>query len=163
MKKLLRAIVGILLIVTFLYMGYFLDQECQHKYPEWIPPHMYEIYDIVYSIDVNYVAEIRGFDIWQSPQDTEKYGGDCEDWAIVIGKKLADLYYQIEPVSCIVSTWGRSTKHMWVRVYVRTGCCSFDAWDIDMTVEPRMFPAQLSYNLNKEELNKFWDKVLEGE
>jgi len=86
MKKLLRAIVGILLIVIFLYMGFFLDQECKHKYPDYIPSYMYEIYDMVYSIDVNYVREVRGFDIWQSPQDTEKYGGDCEDWAIVIGR-----------------------------------------------------------------------------
>jgi len=163
MKKLLRAIVGILLIVIFLYMGYFLDQECKHKYPNYIPSYMYEIYDIVYSIDVNYVAEVYGWDMWQSPQHTEKYGGDCEDWAIWIGKKLADLKYNIEPVGCVINIWGNSTGHMWVRVYIRAGCCNYDAWDIDMTVEPRIFPARLQYNLSKEEVDRFWNIVLEGE
>lgn len=140
-------------------MGYFLDQEC--KYPEWVPPHMYEIYDVVYSIDVKYVPEIW-MDIWQSPQDTERKGGDCEDWAIVIGKKLIDLGYTIEPVSCKTNTWGRSNLHMWIRVYVGVACSTRDAWDIDMIAEPRIFPAKLPHNLKKEEVDKFWNIVLRG-
>jgi len=52
---------------------------------------------------------------------------------------------------------------MWVRIHIRVGCCTFDSWDIDMTVEPRIFPARLQYDLSKEEIDKFWNIILEGE
>lgn len=160
MRKLLRTLIAILLIASFIYMGYFLDQECHHKYPDWLPNYMYEVYDVVYSIDVKIVPEDPNKDVWQETKVTLRKGGDCEDWAIVVGKKLADLGYTVEPVGCRINVWGTRCLHMWVRVHIMSGCCRYDSWDIDMIVEPRIFPARLQYEWGKEDIDKYWDMIL---
>lgn len=161
MKKMLRALIGALLIASFIYMGHFFDQECQHKYPDGLPVYMYEIYDIVYDIDVKIVKEIYT-DIWQDPKTTEEKGGDCEDYAILVTRKLWDLGYQVEPVGACMNYLGTSGKHMWTRVYIPISCGGrYEVWDIDLTQDKRIFAARMPYELTKKEETRFWDKVTE--
>ena len=143
----MRKMTSLFIACTLALSLFSLGKAEELQYPKEIPPVIYDIYDLV--IRDNPLKFIRDDpnDYWQSPAETEaRGGGDSEDLAIWVYKKLYDQGYQVNLMTCLIQIWGRDDFHMWVRFNTHeTLGGAFEVWDIDLTTKDKIFPGRVAY------------------
>ncbi|MQY53462.1 MAG: hypothetical protein GH154_03595 [Firmicutes bacterium] len=143
----MRKITSLFIACTLVLSLFSLGKAKELHYPKEIPPLIYEIYDLVIRDNPLKFIPDDPNDYWQSPAETEaRGGGDSEDLAIWVYKKLWDKYYQVNFMTCRIQVWGRDDFHMWVRFNTHEVLGgTFDVWDIDLTTRDKIFPGRIVY------------------
>lgn len=140
-------ITSLFIACTLVLSLFSLGKAEELTYPKEIPPIIYDIYDLVIRDNPLKVIPDYPEDYWQSPAETEaRGGGDSEDLAIWVYKKLYDLGYQVSLMTCRIQVWGSDDFHMWVRFNTHeTLGGAFEVWDIDLTTRDKIFPGRIAY------------------
>lgn len=143
----MRKITSLFIACTLVLSLFSLGKAEELPYPKEIPPLIYEIYDLVIRDNPLKFIPDDPNDYWQSPAETEaRGGGDSEDLAIWVYKKLWDMGYQVNFMTCRIQAWGRDDFHMWVRFNTHEVLGgTFDVWDIDLTTRDKIFPGRIAY------------------
>jgi len=143
----MRKITTLFIACTLVLSPFSLGKAEDLQYPKEIPSIIYDIYDLVIRDNpLKFIPEDPN-DYWQSPAETEaRGGGDSEDLAIWVYKKLWDMNYQVNFMTCRILVWGKDQFHMWVRfnTYALLGG-PVDVWDIDLTTTDKIFPARIGF------------------
>jgi len=152
----MRKITSLFIVCTLVLSLFSLGKAAELTYPKEIPPVIYEVYDLVIRDNPLKFIPDDPNDYWQSPAETEaRGGGDAEDLAIWVYKKLWDMKYQVNFVTCRIQVWGRDDFHMWVRFNTHeTLGGAFDYWDIDLTTKDKIFPGRIAYEPTEEQKDK---------
>jgi len=152
----MRKITSLFIACTLVLSLFSPGKAAELQYPKEIPPVIYEVYDLVIRDNPLKFIPDDPNDYWQSAAETEaRGGGDAEDLAIWVYKKLWDLNYQVNFVTCRIQVWGRDEFHMWVRFNTHeTLGGAFDYWDIDLTTKDKIFPGRIAYEPTEEQKDK---------